>query len=78
MLLMSESKDFISILKQNQKILLAILMLPIMGMIIALLLITWRLPERIMVAGGVIVFLMVQYLILIWWIAKKMNQFSKS
>jgi len=78
MLLMSESKDFISILKQNQKVLLAILMLPIMGMIIALLLITWRLPERIMVAGGVIVFLMVQYLILIWWISKKMNQLTKS
>ena len=78
MLLMSESKDFISILKQNQKILMAILMLPIMGMIIALLLITWRLPERIMVAGGVIVFLMVQYLILIWWITKKMNQLTNS
>ena len=75
-MIMSETKDFNTVLRQNRTILLAILTLPVIGMIIALLLIMWRAPEKIMVTGGVITFLMVQYLLLVWWITKKMNQIT--
>jgi len=77
-LIMSDSNDFNAVIIQNRRILLAILMLPVIGMAIAIPLIMWKIPERIMVAGGVILFLMVQYLLLVWWIAKKMNKITQS
>jgi hypothetical protein len=75
---MNENKDFKTVLKKNRRILLAILMLPVIGMLIAIPLIMWKAPQSLLVAGGVIAFLLVQYLLLVWWISKKIEQIIKS
>ena len=55
---MSGSNNYKTMLKQNKKKLLAVLLMPVIGMIIAIPLILWKVPERIMIAGGVIFFIM--------------------
>ena len=71
---MSESHDFKDSLRQNRRILLAILMMPVIGMVIAIPLIIWRTPESVMVAIPIIVLLIIQYSLLVLWISRKMNQ----
>jgi len=71
---MSESHDFKDSLRRNRRILLAILMMPVIGMVIAIPLIIWRTPESVMVAIPIIVLLIIQYSLLVLWISRKMNQ----
>lgn len=75
---MGETPNFKESLKQNRVILLAILMLPVVGMAIAIPLIIWRVPGSVMVAIPIIIFLMAQYIILVIWISKKINQLTTS
>ncbi len=65
-------------MKQNKGILLAILMIPVFGMIIAIPLIIWKAPGTLMVAVQIILILMAQYLLLVYWISKKIDQLTSS
>lgn len=73
---MGESSNFKESLRRNRVILLAILMLPVMGMAIAIPLIIWRVPGSVMVAIPIIILLMVQYILLVFWINKKIDQLA--
>jgi glucan phosphoethanolaminetransferase (alkaline phosphatase superfamily) len=75
---MVESSNFKESLKQNKGIFLAILMMPVFGMIIAIPLIIWRAPGSVMVAVPIILVLIAQYLLLVYWISKKMDQLTAS
>lgn len=75
---MSESSKFKESLRQNRVILLAILMMPVFGMLIAIPLIIWKAPGAMMVAIPIILFLMIQYLLLVYWIHKKINELTSS
>lgn len=75
---MGETPNFKESLKQNRVILLAILMLPVVGMAIAIPLIIWRVPGSVMVAIPIIILLMAQYIILVIWISKKIDQLTTS
>lgn len=75
---MSEPSNFKDVLRKNRYILLAILMLPVVGMAIAIPLIIWRVPGVVKVAVPIILFLMAQYILLVVWISKKMNQMIAS
>jgi FtsH-binding integral membrane protein len=75
---MSEPSNFKDVLRKNRNILLAILMLPVVGMAIAIPLIIWRVPGVVKVAVPIILVLMAQYILLVVWISKKMNQMIES
>jgi glucan phosphoethanolaminetransferase (alkaline phosphatase superfamily) len=64
--------------KQNKGILLAILMMPVFGMVIAIPLIIWKAPGTVMVAVPIILLLMAQYFLLVYWISKKIDQMTSS
>ena len=75
---MSETSDFKDVIRKNRRALLAILMLPVIGMAIAIPLIIWRVPGVVRVAIPIILVLMAQYALLVYWISKKMNQITAS
>ena len=75
---MSSDPNFKNSLKKNRNIILAIILLPVMGMTIAIPLIMWKSPANMMVAIGVIVLLIAQYSLLVLWVFKKMNQLINS
>lgn len=75
---MSESSKFKESLRQNRVILLAILMMPVFGMLIAIPLIIYKALGAMMVAIPIILFLMIQYLLLVYWIHKKINELTSS
>jgi hypothetical protein len=70
---MSKDTKHIEILKQKRNVLLAILMLPVVGMAISILLIGWRLPNRIGTAIPIIFIIMLQYVLLVLWIKNKID-----
>jgi glucan phosphoethanolaminetransferase (alkaline phosphatase superfamily) len=74
---MAES-DLKKSFKQNKGILLAILMMPVFGMVIAIPLIIWKAPGTVMVAVPIILLLMAQYFLLVYWISKKIDQMTSS
>jgi membrane glycosyltransferase len=71
---MSETTSFKDSVKKNRSALLAILMLPVFGMAISIPLIIWKAPKNMGVALGIIVVLMAQYAVLVWWISKRIDQ----
>ncbi len=73
---MAESNDFTASLKKNRTIILAILMLPVIGMAISIPLIVWRAPSNMVIVLAVIVVLMAQYILLVRWIAKRMDKLT--
>ncbi len=75
---MSETYNFKDVIRKNRKVLLAILMLPMVGMAIAIPLIFWRVPRVVRVAIPIILVLMAQHALLVYWISKKMNQITAS
>jgi hypothetical protein len=75
---MSETSNFKDVIRKNRRALLAILMLPVVGMAIAIPLIIWRVPGVVRVAIPIILVLMAQYALLVFWISKKMNQITLS
>lgn len=75
---MSETSNFKDVIRKNRRALLAILMLPVVGMAIAIPLIIWRVPGVVRVAVPIILVLMAQYALLAYWISKKMNQITSS
>ena len=75
---MSDKTNFADVIKKNRLTLLAILMLPVIGMAIAIPLILWRVPGAARVAIPIILVLMVQYTLLVVWISRKMSQVTES
>ena len=75
---MSGENSYKDYMKKNRNALLAILMLPVLGMVIAIPLIIWKAPNNMMVALGVIVVLIVQYTLLVRWISKRIDQLTES
>lgn len=75
---MSIVPNFKDSLKKNRNIILVIILMPVMGMTIALLLIIWKAPANMMVAIGVIVLLIAQYSLLVLWVFRRMNQLINS
>ena len=75
---MSSVPNFKDSLKKNRNIILAIILLPVMGMTIAIPLIMWKAPSNMMVVIGVIVLLIAQYSLLVLWVFKRMNQLINS
>jgi len=75
---MSETSNFKDVIRKNRRALLAILMLPVVGMAIAIPLIIWRVPGVVRVAIPIILVLMAQYALLVFWVSKKMNQITAS
>lgn len=70
---MSKDTNHIEILKQKRNLLLAILMLPVVGMAISILLIVLRFPNMIGTAIPIIFIIMLQYVLLVLWIKNKID-----
>ena len=74
---MSGDSSYKDYMKKNRNTMLAILMLPVLGMAIAIPLIIWKAPKTMMVALGVIVILIIQYSLLVRWISKRIDQLTE-
>jgi hypothetical protein len=75
---MSGDSSYKDYMKKNRNVLLAILMLPVLGMVIAIPLIIWKAPKTMVVVLGVIGILIVQYSLLVRWISKRIDQMTES
>lgn len=75
---MSADSSYKDYMKKNRNAMLAILSIPVLGMVIAIPLIIWKAPKTMMVALGVIVVLIVQYTLLVRWISKRIDQLTES
>jgi hypothetical protein len=74
---MSGDSSFKDYMKKNRNAMLAILLIPVLGMVIAIPLIIWKAPKTMMVALGVIGVLIVQYTLLVRWISKRIDQLTE-
>lgn len=74
---MSGDSSYKDYMKKNRNTMLAILMLPVLGMVIAIPLIIWKAPKTMMVVLGVIVILIIQYSLLVRWISKRIDQLTE-
>jgi len=74
---MSGDSTYKDYMKKNRNTLLAILLIPVLGMVIAIPLIIWKAPKTMMVALGVIGVLIVQYILLVRWISKRIDQLTE-
>ena len=70
---MSDREQFIESVKRNRKALIGIMMLPVVGMILAVILILWRMPQSAMTAIPIILVLMIVHGLLVRWLMGKMN-----
>jgi flagellar biosynthesis protein FliQ len=70
---MSGDSDHVEMIKQKRNMVLAILMLPVVGMAISILLIYWRFPHMTWTAIPIIIVVMIQYVLLVGWIKKKID-----
>ncbi len=74
---MSGDSSYKDYMKKNRNAFLAILMLPVIGMVIAIPLIIWKAPKTMMVVLGVIAILIIQYSLLVRWISKRIDQLTE-
>ncbi len=74
---MSGDSSYKDYMKKNRNTMLAILMLPVLGMVIAIPLIIWKAPKTMMVVLGVIGVLILQYSLLVRWISKRIDQLTE-
>lgn len=75
---MSGDSNYRDYMKKNRNVFLGVLMIPVLGMVIAIPLIIWKAPKTMMVALGVIAVLIVQYTLLVRWISKRIDQLTES
>lgn len=75
---MSGDSSYRDYMKKNRNVFLGVLMIPVLGMVIAIPLIIWKAPKTMMVALGVIAVLIVQYTLLVRWISKRIDQLTES
>ena len=70
---MSSDTSHVEIIKEQRNALLVVLMLPVVGMSISILLIYWRFPHMVGTAIPIIFVIMIQYVLLVGWIKKKID-----
>jgi flagellar biosynthesis protein FliQ len=70
---LTEDTSFKEMYRRNRWVLLGVLMMPVVGMVVAILLIVWRFPDMKMIAIPIIVVIMAQYLLLVKWINDRIN-----
>ena len=76
---MAENKPSINeIMKANRQAIIILLSLPILGMLIAAGLILYKKPDNMLVALGVILFLLVQYGLLVYFLVKRIDNLGKN
>jgi len=66
------------ILKANRRVIIFLLSFPIAGMFIAMGLIWYKRPANMLVAIGAILFLLVQYGLLVYFLIKRIDSLSKN
>jgi len=66
------------IMKANRQVIVMLLSFPIAGMIIAMGLILYKRPDNMLVALGVITFLLVQYSLMIYFLIKRIDSMNKN
>lgn len=75
---MTEKKPSMSeILNANRWFIIALLSLPIVGMIIAAALVLYKRPGNMVIVLGVIFFLVVQYGIMVYFLIKRLDSIRK-
>ena len=70
---MSSDSSHVEIIKEKRNVLLVVLMLPVVGMAISIFLVYWRFPHMVGIAIPLILFFMIQYVLLVGWIKKKID-----
>ena len=70
---MSSDSSRVEMIKEQRNALLVVLMLPVVGMSISILLIYWRFPHMVGTAIPIIFVIMIQYMLLVGWIKKKID-----
>jgi len=75
---MSSQSTFKDVLRENRRTFLAILMLPVVGMVVAISLIVIRAPENLAVSVGLIILMLCQYLVLVFYISRRMDRLVSS
>ena len=70
---MSSDSSRVEMIKEQRNALLVVLMLPVVGMAISMLLIYWRFPHMVGTAIPIIFVIMIQYMLLVGWIKKKID-----
>ena len=75
---MTERKPSISeIMKANRQFIIALLSFPIAGMIIAAVLVLYKRPDNMYVALGVILFLLVQYSLMVYFLIRRLDSLGE-
>jgi len=75
---MSERPSYKEVLKQNRRTVLAILMLPVLGMTVPIPLIMIRAPKNLALSVGLIILMICQYLTLVMFISRRMDRLISS
>jgi len=78
MIKMGEQRSFKDVLRENRRILLAILLLPVIGMVVAIPLIFIRAPQNFAIAGILIIAMLLQYLIVVFFIMHRIDRLTSS
>ena len=71
---MSEREQFIKSVKRNKKALIGIMIMPILGMVIAVILILWKTPQNAIISVPIILVLIFVHVLLVRWIIGKMDE----
>jgi len=75
---MSDEPSFRDVLRENRRAFLAILMLPAVGMVVAISLIITRATENLAISVGIIALMLCQYLLLVYHISRRMDRLISS
>jgi len=75
---MSEQPSYKDVLRKNRRTVLAILMLPVLGMTVAIPLIIIRAPKNLALSVGLIILMICQYLALVMFISRRMDRLISS
>lgn len=75
---MSEQPTFKEVLRKNRRTFLAILTLPVIGMVVSIFLIFIRAPDKLALTRGVVILLICQYLILMFYVSRRIDRLISS
>lgn len=71
---MSEREQFIKSVKRNKKSVIGIMIMPILGMVISIILILWKIPKNAIITVPIILVLILSHILLVRWIIGKMDE----
>ena len=75
---MAEQGSFKEMLRRNRKIFLGILLLPVVGMVVAISLIIIRAPRNLGLSLGLVSAMIVQYIVVVFLIMRRLNRLAES